>query len=135
MPECLASDIMHIRRQLIKKIMRGQVMSIRDRKFWLIQGLVETSQCLCSTLPIRTSKKEVNLLLQRLAARHLSAEAIIDFSRSKKARSHNRILEVESDGGHSWILSLSDKVRYVARVCSEFEYLELSEGKRSQNVV
>ena len=110
-------------------------MSSTGRELWLIQGFAETGQCLCNTLPIRTSKKEVSLLLQRLAARHLSAETIIDFSRSKRARSYNRVLKVESDGGRSWALSLSEKVRYVARVCSEYEYLELSEGKRSQNVV
>jgi hypothetical protein len=105
-------------------------MSKSNRQLWLIQGYSEAGQCLCNTLPIRTSKKEISLLLQRLAARHLSPEVVIGFSRNKKACSYNRILEVESDGARSWALSLGGKSRYVARVCSEFEYLELSEGDR-----
>ena len=93
------------------------------RQYWLILGSREERTIFLSRLPSKTSKTEIARLLQKLAARHLSEEEIVDASRVKKSASYSCRLEVGRTGRDECMF-VEGVTRYTARICSAFEYSE-----------
>ena len=56
-----------------------------QKQVWFIQGFDGAAQSLSFQLPLKTSGKDVQTLLQRLAARHLTPEQLVGLASKRRA--------------------------------------------------
>ena len=100
-------------------------MSSHQKRLWHVQGFEGSAQSLSVRLPIKTSGKEVQTLLQRLAARHLTPAQLVELALQKRTDNlrpttcERRQMSLEIEDG---------RYRYMAEITSEFQMAEIARG-------
>lgn len=68
-----------------------------NKSVWEIKGYDGIEEFFSDEVPGNLSEDEMRMLLQRLAARHLSEREIVGASMRKNSPRHNSLLEVKRD--------------------------------------
>ena len=94
------------------------------RLLWYIQGFDGAQQSLALRLPSKTSGKQVSILLQRLASRHLSPEQLADIAINK---CHADTFKICISERSRISLNIGNgRYKYVAEVVSHFQLSEMN---------
>ncbi len=79
------------------------------KKFWKIHAFDGQKEIEVATLPRgKLSESEMETLLQRLAARHLSDSEVVAASLRKRAKGHSSVLEVTRNRSGKYALMILD---------------------------
>ena len=100
-------------------------MTQQQKRLWHVQGFDGALQCLSVRLPIKTSGKDVQTLLQRLAARHLTPAQLVELAMQKRA---GNLRPTTCERRHMTLEIEDGRYRYMAEITSEFQMAEIARG-------
>lgn len=90
------------------------------RMFWKIVGYQSSQIIFEDTLPMGAlSEAAMKILLQRLAARHLSAQEVVASSLKLNNKGYSGALEVQRSHGDTYALMTTDSLYYYVATVQE----------------